>query len=70
MKYVPKELFAGERYQYTRGWNLRGIVAWACGCAAYFIAAHYHWATGASIPGMLIGGLAYLSLMWKNRSAS
>ena len=59
MRYVASELFGGELYRYTHGFNMPALLAWASGIALYRFAMHAGWTCGASLPSMAGAGLIY-----------
>jgi putative hydroxymethylpyrimidine transporter CytX len=60
MRYVTSELFGGELYRYTHGFNIPALLAWASGIALYRFTMHAGWICGASLPSLVGASLIYL----------
>lgn len=61
-RYEAKDLFCRGRYWYTRGVNLRALVAWAAGFGVYQGCVHVGFAGGSSIPSLAVAAALYLAI--------
>jgi len=64
-RYEGDALFRFEAHQFTGGFHVPGLVAWAAGFGLYQAAARGQWAIGATLPAMALAAAIYMALAWR-----